>query len=39
MNHGGKHKAYNFYRHAAVLGAKGTHVQESEPVNVKSNLP
>jgi NADH-quinone oxidoreductase subunit I len=39
VNHGGKVKEYNFYRHAGVLGAKGTHVQEREPVNVKSNLP
>lgn len=39
VDHGGKDKEYNFYRHAGVLGAKGTHVEEREPVNVKSNLP
>ena len=42
VNHGGKDKEYNFYQYAGVVtkvGDKGTHVQEEEPVNVKSNLP
>jgi NADH-quinone oxidoreductase subunit I len=39
VNHGGKNKEYNFYKHAGVLWDKGTHVREAEPVNVKSNLP
>jgi NADH-quinone oxidoreductase subunit I len=39
VNHGGKNNEYNFYKHAGVLGDKGTHAQEAEPVNVKSNLP
>ena len=39
VNHGGKDKEYNFYKHAGVLWEKGTHVREAEPVNVKSNLP
>jgi NADH-quinone oxidoreductase subunit I len=41
VNHGGKDSEYNFYRRAGVtmLGAKGTHVDEAAPVNLKSNLP
>ena len=41
VDHGGKNKDYNFYRHAGVttLGDKGTHIRESKPVNLKSNLP
>jgi NADH-quinone oxidoreductase subunit I len=41
VNHGGKNNDYNFYRHAglSVLGGKGAHIQEAEPVNLKSNLP
>ncbi|MFZ5449486.1 MAG: NADH-quinone oxidoreductase subunit NuoI [Thermodesulfobacteriota bacterium] len=41
VNHGGKHPDYNFYRHAgvAMVGAKGTHVGEAKPVNLRSNLP
>ena len=41
VDHGGKNKEYNFYRHAGVtmVGYKGTHIDEEEPVNVKSNLP
>ena len=41
VNHGGKHPDYNFYRHAGVTmeGAKGTHIGEAKPVNLKSNLP
>jgi len=42
VNHGGKDRDYNFYRHAGVVtrvGDKGAHLNESPPVNVKSNLP
>jgi NADH-quinone oxidoreductase subunit I len=38
----GKDKDYNFYRHAGIAtkgAGKGTHVGESKPVNVKSNMP
>jgi NADH-quinone oxidoreductase subunit I len=41
VDHGGKNREYNFYHHAGVdmVGAKGTHFNESKPVNLKSNLP
>ena len=41
VDHGGKDREYNFYRHAGVTvaGDKGTHLHEARPVNVKSNLP
>jgi NADH-quinone oxidoreductase subunit I len=41
IDHGGKDKEYHFYRHAgvAMVGGKGTHINEAEPVDVKSNLP
>jgi NADH-quinone oxidoreductase subunit I len=41
VHHGGKNKEYNFYRHAgiAALGGKGTHIDESPPVKIRSNLP
>jgi NADH-quinone oxidoreductase subunit I len=41
VDHGGKDKAYNFYRLAGVdmVGGKGTHIGEAKPVNIKSNLP
>src|SRR5512136_2830587 len=41
VNHGGKNKDYNFYRHAGVtmVGDKGKHINEEEPVDLKSNLP
>ena len=41
VNHGGKNNTYNFYRHAGVevAGPRGTHIDESPPVNVRSNLP
>jgi NADH-quinone oxidoreductase subunit I len=41
VDHGGKNKEYNFYRYAGVtmVGAKGTHMNEERPVNLKSNLP
>jgi NADH-quinone oxidoreductase subunit I len=41
VNHGGKDNQYNFYRYAGVtmVGDKGTHIGEDQPVNIKSNLP
>ena len=42
VDHQGKDKEYNFYKYAGVatdVGGKGEHIQEDEPVNVKSNLP
>ncbi len=41
MNHGGKNHEYNFYRFTgvAMVGDKGTHVNEAAPVDLKSNLP
>lgn len=41
VDHGGKNADYNFYRHAGLeeKGGKGTHIKESPPVNLKSNLP
>ncbi len=41
VNHGGKNSDYNFYRYAGVtmVGEKGTHVNEENPVDLKSNLP
>ncbi len=41
VDHGGKDREYNYYRHAgvAVLGDKGTHIDEEAPVEVRSNLP
>jgi NADH-quinone oxidoreductase subunit I len=41
VDHGGKNKDYNFYRHAGltILGGKGEHIGEAQPVNLKSNLP
>jgi NADH-quinone oxidoreductase subunit I len=41
VNHGGKDNEYNFYLHAgvAMVGDKGTHLNEKKPVNLKSNLP
>lgn len=41
VDHGGKNNEYNFYRFAGVttLGDKGTHINEEEPVKLKSNLP
>jgi NADH-quinone oxidoreductase subunit I len=37
--HGGKNREYNYYRHAGVLGPKGSHFNEKAPVDYKSNLP
>jgi len=41
VHHGGRNKEYNFYRHAGItaLGGKGTHIDESPPVKIRSNLP
>jgi len=41
VDHGGKNSEYNFYRHAGVeeSGPKGSHMNEEEPVDVKSNMP
>jgi NADH-quinone oxidoreductase subunit I len=41
VNHGGKNRDYNFYRHAgiAVVGDKGSHIGEKRPVNLRSNMP
>jgi NADH-quinone oxidoreductase subunit I len=41
VDHGGKNREYNFYRHAgvAVVGGKGSHIDEAVPVDIKSNLP
>lgn len=41
VNHGGKNREYNFYRYAgvAMVGGKGTHINEDRPVNLKSNMP
>jgi NADH-quinone oxidoreductase subunit I len=42
VDHGGKDREYNFYDHAGVATrgrAKGQHLQEGPPVNIKSNLP
>ncbi len=41
VDHGGKNREYNFYKHAgvAMVGAKGTHISEAPPVDLKSNMP
>jgi NADH-quinone oxidoreductase subunit I len=41
VDHGGKNHDYNFYRYAGVtmVGAKGSHIGEAPPVNLKTNLP
>ncbi len=41
VDHGGKNRDYNFYRYAGVTvsGDKGAHINEAEPVDLKSNLP
>ena len=41
VHHGGKIREYNFYRHSGVTveGDKGTHINEMEPINLKSNMP
>ncbi len=41
VDHGGKNHDYNFYRFAgvAMVGGKGSHINEAAPVDLKSNLP
>ena len=42
VDHGGKDPDYDYYQHAGVLTglrAKGSHVAEMRPVNLKTNLP
>lgn len=41
VSDGGKNRDYDFYRHAGVKdkGDKGTHINETAPVNVKTNMP
>ena len=41
VGHGGKDSEYNFYRYAgvAMVGDKGSHIGEDEPVDLRSNLP
>jgi NADH-quinone oxidoreductase subunit I len=41
VDHGGKNHEYNFYRFAgvAMVGDKGSHINEAAPVDLKSNLP
>jgi NADH-quinone oxidoreductase subunit I len=41
VDHGGKDGNYNYYRFAgvAMVGDKGTHIGEDEPVDLKSLLP
>jgi NADH-quinone oxidoreductase subunit I len=41
VDHGGKNREYNFYRFAgvAMVGGKGSHIDEAAPVDLKSNLP
>jgi len=41
VDHGGKNRDYNFYRHAgvAMVGDKGTHINEQAPVDIRSNWP
>jgi NADH-quinone oxidoreductase subunit I len=41
VEHGGKNREYNFYRHAGVTagGDKGSHENERAPVDPRSNLP
>ncbi|MGC1403229.1 MAG: NADH-quinone oxidoreductase subunit NuoI [Thermodesulfobacteriota bacterium] len=41
VDHGGKNKEYNFYRHAGITiaGGKGEHINEDKPVDLRSNLP
>jgi NADH-quinone oxidoreductase subunit I len=41
VDHGGKNVEYNFYRYAGVTmtGDKGSHINEENPVDLKSNLP
>ncbi len=38
VNHCGKNRHYDYYRHAGV-GEKGTHINEDGPVDIKSLMP
>ena len=42
VEHQGKDKEYNFYKYTGVVtrvGGKGEHINEHEPVNIRSNMP
>lgn len=41
VDHGGKHPDYDFYAHAGIAAGtpKGSHIDEDEPVDVKSIMP
>src|SRR5512143_213189 len=42
VDHQGKDKEYNYYRHAGVVtaaGGKGEHIGEEKPVDIRSNMP
>jgi len=42
VDHGGKDREYNFYRHAGIAtdgAGKGTHFDEDQPVDPTTNLP
>jgi NADH-quinone oxidoreductase subunit I len=41
VDHGGKNQEYNYYRYAglALAGGKGGHINEKEPMDLRSNLP
>jgi len=41
VEHGGKNREYDFYRHAGIVAGvpKGGHLHEKAPVDYKSNLP
>ena len=42
VGHQGKDKEYNYYRYAGIVTAeagKGEHIDEEQPVDVKSNFP
>ncbi|WP_243438476.1 NADH-quinone oxidoreductase subunit NuoI [Fundidesulfovibrio soli] len=41
VDHGGKDSEYDFYKHAgvAVEGGKGSHLDEDEPIDVRTLLP
>ena len=41
VNHGGKNSDYNFYQHAgvALVGDKGSHIGEEQPVDIRTLMP
>jgi len=42
VDHCGKNNDYNYYRYAGIAtahAAKGSHIKEDEPVDIKSNMP